>query len=85
MELLHIVERAKALDGLNVAVEFDTGEKGVFNCSYLLSDPYWLRLKEPTFFRTARAEYGPVVWDDNIDVAPESVGERAVVESNPQG
>ena len=73
MEVLHIVTKAKPLRGLKIAVEFDGGEKGVYDCTRLTGDDYWSRLKDPKFFKTARAEYGTIVWDDNIDVAPESV------------
>lgn len=77
MEILHIVTKAEPLDGMDVRVEFDTGETGVYNCSYLTADPYWADLKNPGLFKTARAEYGTIVWDGNIDVPPESVWERA--------
>ena len=37
------------------------------------------RLTDERFFNTVRADYGTIVWDDNIDVAPESVWERSVI------
>ena len=77
MEQLHFVTEAAPCGKWNVKVRFDTGETGIFNCEYLTADPYWARLKDLDFFNTARAEYGTVVWDDNIDVAPESVWERS--------
>lgn len=76
MELLHIVTKAIPSGNFDIDVEFDTGECGVFNCAYLTKDPYWARLADPAFFKTAHAEYGTIVWDDNIDVAPESVWKR---------
>ena len=76
MEQLHYVTKAAPREGYDVEVQFDTGEVGVFNCEYLVSDPYWSRLKDARLFNTARAEYGTIVWDGNIDVAPESVWER---------
>ena len=79
MELLHIVTKAIPSKNLDVEVEFDTGECGVFNCAYLTKDAYWARLADPKFFNTAHAEYGTIVWSDNIDVAPETVWERAVL------
>ena len=81
MEQLHFVTEAESCGGYNVKVCFDTGERGVFNCEYLTADPYWSRLKDARFFNTARAEYGTIVWDDNLDVAPESVWERSSIES----
>ena len=79
MEQLHYVTHAVPCPGLEVQVQFDTGENGIFDCSYLTADPYWRRLKDEKFFNTARAEYGTIVWDDNIDVAPESVWERSKI------
>ena len=77
MEQLHFVTEAAPCGNCSVKVRFDTGETGIFNCEYLTTDPYWARLKDVDFFNTARAEYGTIVWDDNIDVAPESVWERS--------
>ena len=79
MEQLHYVTNAVPCGRQKIRVEFDTGEKGIFDCSYLIADPYWQKLKEEKFFNTARAEYGTIVWDDNIDVAPESVWERSCI------
>ena len=79
MDQLHFVTVAEPCGNFNVKVRFDTGETGMFNCEYLTVDPYWERLRDDTFFSTARAEYGTIVWDDNIDVAPESVWERSKI------
>ncbi len=76
MEQLHFVTEATPCGGYNVKVQFDTGETGVFNCEYLMSDPYWSCLRDERVFKTARAEYGTIVWDNNVDVAPESVWEK---------
>ena len=81
MEQLHFITDAETCGGYNVRVRFDTGEIGVFNCEYLMADPYWSGLKNEALFKTARAEYGTIVWDGNIDVAPESVWERSRFES----
>ena len=77
MEQLHFVTEAVPCGGYNIRVVFDTGETGVFDCEYLTTDPYWSGLKDAALFNTARAEYGTIVWDGNIDVAPESVWERS--------
>ena len=75
LKVLHIVTKAVPQPDMKVAVEFDGGERGLYDCSRLAEDPYWACLKNPAFFKTARAEYGTIVWDNNIDVAPESVWE----------
>ena len=76
MDLLHIVTKATPQADYRMRVEFDTGERGVFDCSYLLSDPFWKPLEDEKFFKKGHAECGTIVWDDVIDVAPESVWER---------
>jgi len=81
MELLHVITKATPLDELKVRVEFDGGDVvGIYDCTPLTRDAYWECLKQPDFFKTARAEYGTLVWNDNVDVAPESVWEDSVKE-----
>ena len=52
MEQLHYVTNAVPCGRQKIQVEFDTGEKGIFDCSYLTADPYWRRLKEEKFFNS---------------------------------
>ena len=73
MEELHSVLTAEPLEGYDVLVSFENGVRGIFNCEYLINDPYWAKLKSPTFFRQVRAECGTLCWPEDIDVAPESV------------
>ena len=77
MEVLHQVTKAYPIGDFKVAVEFDFGdENGIYDCRSLLKDKYWAKLADSEFFNTAHAEYGTIVWSDNIDVAPESVWEN---------
>lgn len=73
-ELYSVVD-AKPLDGMRVLVSFDNGVSGVFDCSYLVKDKYWEKLKSPAFFSQVRAECGTLCWPEDIDVPPESVWE----------
>ena len=75
------VVSAEALPDFRVQVVFDTGERGVFDCKHLLSDPFWHRLSDPAFFRLVRAAYGTLVWPDDIDIAPEDVWEGTIKDS----
>ena len=70
---LHSVVDAKPLDEMKVFVSFDNGVSGVFDCSYLVRDRYWAKLKSPAFFRQVRAECGTLCWPEDIDLPPESV------------
>ena len=77
MEAIHSVITAKPLDGYKVDVEFDTGERGVFDCARYLDKPYWKRLNDRDFFRQVFVSYGTLVWPDDIDIGPEDVWEFA--------
>ena len=77
METIHDIVSAKALDGYKVDVEFDTGEKAVFDCSRYLSMPYWKRLNDKAFFNQVMVGYGTLVWPEEIDIGPEDGWEFA--------
>lgn len=77
------VVSARPLPDFRVKVVFDTGTSGVFDCKPLLSDPFWKRLSDPAFFRLVRAEYGTLVWPEDIDIAPEDVWEGTVKDPAP--
>ena len=77
MERLHDIVSAKPLDGYRVDVEFDTGEKAVFDCSRYLDKPYWRRLNDKALFNQVFVGYGTLVWPGEIDIGPEDVWEFA--------
>lgn len=77
MNMLHDIVAARPLDGYKVDVEFDTGERGIFDCARYLDKPYWKKLNDNDFFRMVRVGYGTLVWPDEIDIGPEDVWEFA--------
>jgi hypothetical protein len=77
MEAIHDIVSAKALDGYKVDVEYDTGEKAVFDCSRYLDMPYWKRLNDKALFNQVMVGYGTLVWPGEIDIGPEDVWEFA--------
>lgn len=79
-DVLHQVVKASPIDDSTVAVTFENGVCGTYDCTYLMEDSYWARLKMPGYFRQVKAECGTLVWPDDLDVAPESVWERCVKE-----
>ena len=58
---------------------FADGTKRVYNAAPLLEKPLFASFRNPAFFMTARAECGTVVWDDDIDSAPEHLYECSTV------
>ena len=57
---------------------FANGEKRVYNAQVLLSKPIYTKLNNLSFFLKAKVECGTVVWDDEIDLAPEHLYEYSV-------
>lgn len=78
MKQYELIREAKAIDDHRVAVVFDNGEEGVFDCAAYMEDAYWRRLKSPAFFRRVKVECGTLCWPGDIDIDPEEVWEGAV-------
>ena len=54
-----------------IFVEFDNGEKKIYNCYPLLQIPLFSELKDENFFREVYVdEMGVVCWGDSADIAP---------------
>lgn len=72
------VAEIKVLDDLIMIVTFSTGEQRLFDASYLLQYPAFAELEDETIFKSAKVEYGVVVWKDgDIDIAPETMYEKS--------
>ena len=52
-------------------LEFENGERRLFDMRPLLSLKPWDRVANKHLFERARVEYGTVVWPGEIDIAPE--------------
>ena len=72
------VVQAKAVSATHVEVRFSNGVTGVLDVSPYFSAPALAKLQNPVFFRRAHADHGTVVWDDDVDLSPESVWAKAV-------
>lgn len=57
---------------------FADGAKKRYDAKSLLQKPIYAPLQEPTFFRQAKVECGTVVWNDDIDIAPEHLYECSI-------
>ncbi len=76
-ELLDIV-KVKARSGYLLELEFENGERRLFDMSPIIDKKPFDRLKSSGFFGCARVDYGTVVWPGNIDIAPETLYDRSV-------
>lgn len=54
---------------------FADGAQKVYNARPLLEKGIYAQLKNLNFFLSAKAECGTVVWNDDIDIAPEHLYE----------
>lgn len=54
-----------------IALKFADGTRGVFDLNPLLSDTYYAPLSALPLFLSGRADCGTVVWDNDMDIAPE--------------
>lgn len=75
-ELLDIV-KVKPYSNYHLLLEFENGEKRLFDMSSIIDKRPFNRLKGSAFM-SARVNYGTVVWTGNIDIAPETLYERSV-------
>ena len=49
MEAFEHVKEAIPQDDYKIAVIFNGGKRGVFDCTHYLSDPFWAMLKDKDF------------------------------------
>lgn len=75
-ELLDIVQ-VKPYANYQLLLEFENGEKRLFDMKYIIDKGPFNRLKNSSFM-AARVEHGTVVWPGNIDIAPETLYDKSV-------
>lgn len=57
---------------------FASGDQRVYDARPLLDKPLFAPLRDPTFFLCAKADCGTVVWNDDLDIAPEHLYNTSV-------
>ena len=70
-----VVTSVTANDDFTLTVTFADNTNRLFDAKPLLEKPVYEKLKNPAFFKTADVECGTVVWNDDIDIAPEHLYE----------
>lgn len=78
MDILLDVLTVKATKDFRLHLEFENGEKRIFDMTPLLEKKPFIRLKGSPLFLAARVDYGTVCWPGNIDIAPETLYDRSV-------
>lgn len=77
MEALLDVVRVEAKPDYKLLLEFENGEKRVFDMSPYMDKKPFTQLKDSPLFARASVDYGTVVWPGNIDIAPETLYDRS--------
>ncbi len=78
MDILLDVVHVVAKPDYTLYLEFENGEKRLFDMAPLMDKKPFVQLKESPRFLQAFVDYGTVVWPGNIDIAPETLYDRSV-------
>ena len=70
-----VVETVEPHKDYTLFLTFADGRKKIYDARPLLEKKIYEPLKNVSFFMMARAEYGTVVWTEDIDIAPEHLYE----------
>ena len=76
-ELLDVISVQANADYI-LLLEFENGERRVFDMAPFMDRRPFIRLKNSPIFTKATVDYGTVVWPGNIDIAPETLYELSV-------
>jgi len=77
MDILLDVISVQTTPDYRLYLEFENGEKRVFDMSPYMDKRPFASLKGSPLFAMARVDYGTVVWPGNIDIAPETLYDRS--------
>lgn len=70
-----VVINVEPREDYTLLITFADGSKRIYNVKPLLSKSIFSQLNNLSFFLTAHADCGTVVWNDDIDIAPEHLYE----------
>jgi hypothetical protein len=76
-ELLDVISVQATADYI-LLLEFENGERRVFDMAPFMDKRPFIRLKNSSIFSKATVDYGTVVWPGNIDIAPETLYDLSV-------
>ena len=74
-----IVKDVQPLADYSLLLTFADGSKKTYDAKPLLEKPIYSDLKNQAFFQKAKVSCGTVVWNDDIDIAPEHLYECSVI------
>ena len=78
METLLDVVKVQAQANYVLYLEFENGERRLFDMTPYMHKHPFVSLQSPSLFAMAKVDYGTVVWPGNIDIAPETLYDRSL-------
>ncbi len=78
MEILLDVVSVQVQPNYHLQLEFENGERRMFDMSPYMDKKPFNRLKNAPIFNCAHIDYGTVVWPGEIDIAPETLYDRSI-------
>ena len=78
MQTLLDVITVKTTQDFKLHLEFENGEKRVFDMTPMLQKKPFFELASYSIFSKASVEYGTVIWPGDLDIAPETLYDRSV-------
>ncbi len=73
-----VVKSVRPTKDYTLLLTFASGEQRVYDARPLLDDVLYEKLRNPGFFTRAHVEGDTVVWNEDIDIAPEHLYECSV-------
>ena len=71
------VKSVEASSGNRIVIEFDNGEKRIFDVTPLLTIGRFQTLASPMVFRKVRVAFDTVEWENGLDLDPEYLYQRS--------
>ena len=78
MDQLLDVTAVRVKPDYHLELEFENGERRLFDMSSYMDKKPFIRLKPLSLFACASIDYGTVVWPGDIDIAPETLYDRSI-------
>ncbi len=76
------VKTVEAMKNYGLMLVFNNGEHKYFDMRPYLQVPVFRCLENSGFFSLARVDYGTVTWPGDIDIAPETLYEYSVLQTD---
>ena len=73
----------KPLDDYRLYITFQNNERKIYDTKPLHTLLSYQKLKNKSYFASAKADGMCVYWDDEVDICPDMLYEESTIEDNP--